>query len=60
MLSLNSELDAARYLMQRGLEVMSATLASRKASSKMASQVTTEAIVREMFKAGFAPDSAAK
>lgn len=32
MLNLNSELDASRYLMTRGLEAMSATLASRKAS----------------------------
>ncbi len=60
MLSLNSELDAARYLMQRGLEAMSATLASRQASKKMQAQVSTEAIVREMIKAGFTPEEAKK
>lgn len=60
MLSLNSELDAARYLMQRGLEAMSATLASRKASKFMVSQVSTEAVVREMIKAGFTPEEAKK
>ncbi|HVU17430.1 MAG TPA: hypothetical protein VHD32_10915 [Candidatus Didemnitutus sp.] len=60
MLSLNSELDAARYLMQRGLEAMSATLASRKATKHMQSQVNTEAIVREMVKAGFTPEAALK
>lgn len=56
MLSLNSELDAARYLMQRGLEVMSATLASRKASKNMAAQVSTDAIVQAMINAGFSPE----
>lgn len=60
MLSLNSELDAARYLMQRGLEAMSATLASRKASKAMTGAVTPEAIVREMVKAGFTPEEALK
>ena len=60
MLSLNSELDAARYLMQRGMEAMSATLASRKASKNMAAQVTTDAIVQAMVAAGFTPDEAKK
>lgn len=58
MLSLNSELDAARYLMQRGMEAMSATLASSKASRKMASAVTSDAIVQAMVKAGFTPEEA--
>ncbi len=49
MLSLNSELDAARYLMQRGLEAMSATLASRKASSNMAKMVDAKQIVAAMM-----------
>ncbi len=39
MLSLNSELDAARYLMQRGLEAMTATLTSRRAQTQMAQGV---------------------
>lgn len=60
MLSLNSELDAARYLMQRGLEAMSATLASRKASKGMAAMVNTDAIVQAMVKAGFTPEEALK
>lgn len=60
MLSLNSELDAARYLMQRGLEVMSSTLASRKATKTMAAQVTSDAIVQAMVKAGFTPEEALK
>jgi len=58
MLSLNSELDAARYLMQRGLEVLSATLASRKASKNMAAMVNSDAIVQAMLKAGFTPEAA--
>lgn len=49
MLSLNSELDATRYLMQRGLEAMSATLASRRASASMASGVNAEALVAAMI-----------
>ena len=60
MLSLNSELDAARYLMQRGLEAMSATLASRKASKNMAAQVTSAAIVEAMVAAGFSPEKMAE
>lgn len=60
MLSLNAELDAARYLMQRGLEAMSATLASRKATKNMAAQVTTDAIVQAMVAAGFTPEEAKK
>ena len=48
MLSLNAELDAARYLMQRGLEAMSATLASRNASNSMVAKIDTTAMVKEM------------
>jgi len=59
MLSLNSELDAARYLMQRGLEAMSSTLASRKASKLMAAAVNpaaiTQGMVDAMLKAGYVP-----
>ncbi len=50
MLSLNSELDAARYLMQRGLEAMSAILASRRSSQHMASQVNAETLIEHMVK----------
>jgi len=49
MLSLNSELDAARYLMQRGLEAMSATLASRKASNAMSKAIDADQIVAAMM-----------
>lgn len=49
MLSLNSELDAARYLMQRGLEVMSATLASRRSSTRVADAVSVDKIAEEVF-----------
>lgn len=59
MLSLNAELDAARYLMQRGLEAMSSTLASRRASKNMAAQINPDAIVngmvQAMLKAGYEP-----
>lgn len=50
MLSLNSELDAARYLMQRGLEAMSAILASRTASQNMAAQINAKAMLEEMVR----------
>lgn len=56
MLSLNSELDAARYLMQRGLEAMTPTLSSRRTHAHMAKQISTEAIVQTMFDKGFVPD----
>jgi len=52
MLSLNSELDAARYLMQRGLEAMSATLASRRASAVMSAKVDPGSILGELVKLG--------
>lgn len=56
MLSLNSELDAARYLMQRGLEAMSAMLASKRTHAHMRKQVTTDAIIQAMFDKGFSPE----
>lgn len=52
MLSLNSELDAARYLMQRGLEAMTATLSSRRTHAHMMKQVSTEAIMKTMMDGG--------
>lgn len=52
MLSLNSELDAARYLMQRGLEAMTPTLSSRRTHAHMAKQVSTEAILKTMMDGG--------
>lgn len=55
MLSLNTEVDAARYLMQRGLEAMTATLTSRRAQTQMASQVNAEEIVKQMIASGFDP-----
>lgn len=60
MLSLNSELDAARYLMQRGMEAIAATLASSKASKNMSAQVQTKAIIDAMVAAGFTPEEAKK
>lgn len=55
MLSLNSELDAARYLMQRGLEAMTATLTSRRTQAQMAQSVNAEAIIKQMTEMGFEP-----
>lgn len=60
MLSLNSELDAARYLMQRGLEAMTATLSSRRTHAHMMKQVTTEAMIETMMSKGFTPEEAKK
>ena len=51
MLSLNSELDAARYLMQRGLESMQPVLGNRRTQK----QVTPEAIIQQLMANGFAP-----
>lgn len=45
MLSLNAELDAARYLMQRGLEAMTPILTSRRSQNKMAENTATDQIV---------------
>lgn len=58
MLSLNSELDAARYLMQRGLEAMTPTLSSRRTHAHMMKQVSTEAMIEAMFNKGFLPQEA--
>ena len=52
MLSLNAELDAARYLMQRGLEAMTPALLSRRSQTKMANAVSTENIVAALKAAG--------
>lgn len=52
MLSLNTEVDAARYLMQRGLEAMTATLTSRRVQSAMTNQVNPAEIVKAMTAAG--------
>lgn len=58
MLSLNSELDAARYLMQRGLEAMTATLTSRRTQAQMAQGVNAEALIKQMVAMGFDPTKA--
>lgn len=61
MLSLNSELDAARYIMQRGLEAMGATLASRRSTAKMAASVDPEKMMEQMLaKLGFTADDLKK
>mgnify|MGYP000848954577 CR=1 FL=1 len=59
MLSLNSEVDAARYLMQRGLEAMTSTLVSRRAQTQMAGQVNAEKLV-ELMAEKFAAQDAEK
>jgi non-ribosomal peptide synthetase component E (peptide arylation enzyme) len=56
MLSLNSELDAARYLMQRGLEAMTPVLMSRRAQTKMAQGVTADQVIGAMAQRGFDPE----
>lgn len=53
MLSLNTEVDAARYLMQRGLEAMTATLTSRRVQGQMGQQVNMEEIMKKMLPKGF-------
>ena len=60
MLSLNSELDAARYLMQRGLEAITPTLSSRRTHAHMAKQVSTEAIMKSLMDGGLLTDVAQK
>lgn len=60
MLSLNSELDAARYLMQRGLEAITPTLSSRRTHAHMAKQVSTEAIMKSLMDGGLLTDEAKK
>jgi hypothetical protein len=61
MLSLNSELDAARYLMQRGLEALTPVLTSRRTQTEMAAKVTPEALVQTMMGSGvFNDDQNAK
>lgn len=52
MLSMNSELDAARYLMQRGLEAMTPILTSRRAQNKMADNTAASQIVEAMMGSG--------
>lgn len=47
-LSLNSEVDAARYLMQRGLEAMTPTLESRRVHGKMGQTLNLEQMVKFM------------
>jgi len=56
MLSLNTEVDAARYLMQRGLEAMTSSLVSRRVQSKMGQQVNAEQLIKQMVELGFGPE----
>lgn len=56
MLNLNTENEAARYLMRRGLEVMQATLTSRRVQERMAENITAEAMIKAMLGQGFEPD----
>jgi len=42
MVSLNSELDAVRYLMQRGLEAISGQLGTRRLTTKLMDTMTPE------------------
>jgi hypothetical protein len=55
MLSLNSEVDAARYLIQRGLEVLTASLTSRRVQTKMLENMNAESIVKAMIGMGVDP-----
>ena len=57
MLSLNSEVDAARYLMQRGLEVMAGTLTSRRVQIQMGKGVNAEAMLKQLVAMGIVPDN---
>ena len=57
MLSLNSEVDAARYLMQRGLEAMTATLTSRRVQGQMRNEVNSEQIIKQMVAMGYWPNN---
>ena len=59
MLSLNTEIDAARFLMQRGLEAMTPVLGTRRLQEKVAAAATAEQIVGAMLSAGYVPDEAA-
>jgi|CZKI01.1.fsa_nt_gi DNA-directed RNA polymerase subunit L len=52
MLNLNSEVDAARYLMQRGLEAMTPTLMSRRVQVQMAKQANPEEILKKLAEQG--------
>jgi len=60
MLSLNSEVDAARYLMQRGLEALTPVLSSRRSQAKMAQNVSADQIVGAMKAIGFDPEKLMK
>jgi ribosomal protein S12 len=55
MLSLNSEVDAARYLIQRGLETMSSTLTNRRMQTEIVKKVSAEELIKAMFAAGYVP-----
>lgn len=56
MLSLNSELDAARYLMQRGLEAMTPSLISRRVQTKMGQGVSADQVLGALAQRGFDPE----
>ena len=58
MLSLNTEVDAARYLMQRGLEVITATLTSYRVQGQMRQEVNATALIEQMAKIFGAAESA--
>ncbi len=57
MFSMNTEVDAARYLMQRGLEAMTATLTSRRVQGTMGQQVNMAEMVKQMKAAGLFDES---
>jgi len=56
MLSLNSEVDAARYLMQRGLEALTPVLTSRRVQGQMRNEVNTKEIIKQMVAMGYGPN----
>ena len=59
MLSLNSEVDAARYLMLRGLEAITATLTSRRVQGQMRQEVNVNDMIEKMAKVFVAAEAAA-
>ena len=58
MLSLNSEVDAARYLMLRGLEAITATLTSRRVQGQMTNKANLEEMMKMIGGLDFVPIAA--
>ena len=50
LMSLNTELDACRYLMQRGLEAMSGQLGNRRLADRIQASMSAEHMIAAMVK----------